>query len=183
MHFRNALIAAAVVVLAGPASAQTRLTLAAGGLVPFGDLEETTDPSPRGLLRAEFQPVNALGVVSPVAFLVYLGYSDLALKSEVKDALLVAGDTTEPYLMEAGAGVRVYSRAAPFFLSGGAGYARYRPGGDAEAHNGLDLHGGLGFLLPVGIVLVEPEITGHVVLLDEGDFQFLSATLGVALPF
>lgn len=172
-----------VVALPAVADAQTRLTISGGGLIPFGDLEDTTDPSVRAVLRFEFQPVNALGQASALSFLVYGAYSDLSFKPEVEEALIAAGEDTQPYLVEAGAAVRVYSGEAPFFLTGGGGYTRYQPGGAAGVRNGVDLHAGLGFLLPVGIALLEPEATGHVVLLDEGDFQFLSATLGIALPF
>jgi hypothetical protein len=167
---------------AAPADAQTRLMVGAGGLVPFGDLENSTDPSARFVLRAEFQPVNARGVASAISWGVQVAYTDLSLKPAAAAAAAVA-DVPSPYLLEAGAGVRVYSRAAPFFLSGGAGYSRVRSGTGSDSQNGVDLHAGLGFLLPAGELLVEPEISGHVVVLEEGDFQYLSATLGVALPF
>jgi hypothetical protein len=72
---------------------------------------------------------------------------------------------------------------APFFLAGGAAYARYLPGGAGGDETGVDLHGGLGFLFPAGIVVLEAEATGHAVILDEDDLQFLAVTLGVALPF
>jgi len=166
-----------------PAHAETRLTVGAGGLVPFGDLGDVTDPSARAVIRLEFQPVNAIGQSSPLAYTVHVAYSDLSLDSQVKDLLIAAGEDTEPYLLEVGAGIRVHSRVAPFFLTGGAAYARYLPGGAGGDENGVDLHGGLGFLFPAGIVVLEAEATGHAVILDEDDLQFLAVTLGVALPF
>jgi hypothetical protein len=47
----------------------------------------------------------------------------------------------------------------------------------------VDVHGGLGFLFPAGVVVLEAEATAHAVILDEDDLQFLAVTLGVALPF
>jgi hypothetical protein len=183
MTFR-VLLAAAVAVLAAaaPGSAQTRFTLAGGGLVPFGDLGDSTDPSLRAELRVERQAVNALGGVSLLSFVAYAAYSDLQLKSEVED-VLVLGDETDPHLLELGGGVRVYSAAAPFFVTGGAAWTRYRPAGAGDARSGADLHGGVGFLLPMGLFLLEPEVTAHAVFLEDADLQFLAATLGLALPF
>jgi hypothetical protein len=169
--------------LSAPAQAQTRLTVAAGGLVPFGDLDDVADPSARAVIRLEFQPVNAIGQASPLAYTLHVAYSDLSLDSDLKALLIAAGEDTEPYLLEVGGGIRVHSRVAPFFLTGGGGYARYLPGGAGGDRNGVDLHGGLGFLFPAGIVVLEAEATGHAVILDDDDLQFLAVTLGVALPF
>ena len=77
----------------------------------------------------------------------------------------------------------MYSRVAPFFLTGGAGYARYQPPGDGDAENGLDVHAGLGFAVPLGVFLGEVEATLHEVVAENDDKQFLAATLAVALPF
>lgn len=169
--------------LQAPASAQTRLTVAAGGAIPFGNLGDRTDPSPRAVLALELQPMNALGKVSPVSLLGYVAYTDLSLTSELEKTLLANGENTEPYILEVGAGMRVYSRVAPFFLGAGAAYARYLPGGSAGDRNGVDVHGGLGFLVPTRFVMLEAEASGHAVLLKDDDLQFLAVTLGVALPF
>lgn len=179
-----ALFGALVVAsLSSPVHAQTRLIVGAGGVIPFGDLGDRTDPSVRALVRLEFQPINALGKASPLAGTLYIAYTDFSLDSDLEAALLAAGEDTEPYLLEIGGGVRVHSRVAPFFLSGGAAYARYLPGGAAGDRNGLDVHGGLGFLVPAGIVVLEAEAAAHAVLLEDDDLQFLAVTLGVALPF
>jgi hypothetical protein len=168
----------------GTAPAQTRLSLSGGVLVPFGNLENTTDPSVRVALRAEYQPVNPLGKPKLLSMLLHAAYSDLAVKSEVKSLLTQAGESTDAYLLEVGAGVRVYSRVARFFLSTGAGYVRFRRAGEDGAVDGLDLHGGLGFAFPLGALLGEVEATLHETLVErDEDFQFLAATLGIALPF
>jgi hypothetical protein len=170
-------------VLPASTRAETRLTVGAGGLIPFGDLGDTTDPSARALVRLEHQPINAIGQRSPLAYTFHVAYSDLSLDSMYEDLLIAAGEDTEPYILEVGAGIRVHSRVAPFFLAGGAAYARFVPGGAGGDENGVDVHGGLGFLFPAGVVVLEAEATAHAVILDEDDLQFLAVTLGVALPF
>lgn len=177
------LAALSVAGLQAPAGAETRLTVGAGGLIPFGNLDDTTDPSARAVMRLEFQAINALGQASPLTYTVQVAYSDLSLDSAIEDLLVMRGEDTSPYLLEIGAGIRVHSRVAPFFLSGGAGYARYVPGGAAGDRNGVDVNGGVGFLFPAGIVVLEAEAAGHAVILDEEDLQFLAVTLGIALPF
>ena len=177
------LAATAVLLAAAPGYSQTRLAVSGGVLVPFGDLGDSTDPSLRLALRGELRTVNALGQASPLAFGLYGAYSSLSVDSELEDALMALGIDPDPDLLEIGADVRAYSRSAPFFVGGGAGYARFTPVDGSDALHGVDLHVGAGFLLPLGMVFAEPEVTGHVVLLEDDSFQFLAATLGFALPF
>lgn len=174
---------AALLLAAAPVHSQTRLAIAGGALVPFGDFGDTMDPSFRVALRGELQPVNALGDPSRLAFGLYAAYTSLSVESSFEDALNANGIDPDPDLLEIGADVRVYSRAAPFFVGGGAGWARFTPPDGSDAENGADLHAGAGFLLPLGVAFAEPEVSGHVVLLEDDHFQFLAATLGLALPF
>ena len=178
------LLGLGLLLVAAPARSQTRFSLAGGLLVPLGDLGDTTDPSPRFAVRGEFQTVNALGQRSPLSVFLQVSYSDLSLSSEDEATLASLGEDTGAYLLDAGAGIRVYSRAAPFFLTGGAGYVRFHPGGAGDALDGVDLNGGLGFAVPLSTVTLEVLTALHEVLVEEGrDFQYLDASLSVALPF
>jgi hypothetical protein len=175
---------ALLLVLAAPAGAQTRLSLLGGGLVPFGDLDDTSDPSVRFGLRAEHQPVNVLGQRSLLSFHATFAYSLLTLDSEYERIVDAAGADSDSYLLEVSGGVRAYSKAAPFFVTGSAGYARFRPGGDADSVDGVDMAAGLGFLVPTSLAILEVEGAIHQVFAaDDVSFQYLTVTLGLGLPF
>jgi hypothetical protein len=176
--------ALALALVAPGASAQTRLSLVGGGLVPFGDLGDTTDPSVRFGLRAEYHPVNLIGQKRPLSFHLMGAYSSLDLESGFQRSLEEQGADADAYLAEISAGVRAYSAVAPFFITGGAGWSRYRPGGDSDGFDGVDANVGLGFVVPVTVALVEVEGALHQVFAEQGvDFQYLTDTLGLGLPF
>lgn len=178
---RNVLLVLAVVLCAAaPATAQTRLSLLGGGIVPFGDLDEGADPSLMFGLRAEFQPVNPLGQARLLAFSASAAYASLDRDS---GSVVVEG-TSDPYLLEVTGGVRVYSRVAPFFVTGVAGYSRVQGAGGGDAVNGATAGVGLGFVVPVVSSLVEVEGVLHQVLAeDDVSFQYLTVLLGLGLPF
>ena len=173
-----------------PAGAQTRLSLEGGVVVPLGAFGDLTDASLRYGIRAEIQPVNAIGERRLLAWFARVGFADLSFDSEVERTLYPDGLAHEPYLLDVGGGARVYSRVAPFFVSAGAGWVRYRPGGvGSSARSGVDLYGGLGFSAPVASVHVEAELALHEALLGGDsvsggdDLQYVTGLLGLALPF
>ena len=173
-----------LLIFAAEGSAQTRFTIGGGLLVPFGDLEELNDPSFRGTLRFEAQSVNALGKRKLVSAYVQASYTDLALKSEIEEDILADGEDSNAYLIEAGGGARFYSRAAPLYLQIGAHYLRWRPGGSRDGLNGGDVHAGLGFLVPLYFFFVEADAAYHLAVMQEDvNFQFLTGTVGVSMPF
>ncbi len=177
-------VALLLLVLAAPAAAQTRLSLIGGGVVPFGDLDDTSDPSIRFGLRGEYQPVNPLGQRRLLSFHGTFAYTAMQLDGEYERILDESGADSDSHLLEISGGVRAYSAAAPFFVTGSAGYARFRPGGDGDGVNGVDLAAGLGFLLPASLALLEVEGAIHQFIAeDDVDFQYLTVTLGIGLPF
>jgi hypothetical protein len=178
------LLLAAGLALASPAAAQTRLSVAAGGVVPFGDLGDVADPSLAAGLRLELQPVNALGQRRLLAFTFAGTYSSLDPTSEREAILDQIGGSKDSSLLQVDAGIRVYSAVAPFFVSGAGGYSRFDPTGNGSALQGGHVSAGLGFLTPVpfGTVEVEGRLS-QVFLEDNQDFQLLTVLLGVGLPF
>jgi len=185
MRLMLALSAAALLAASAvpTASAQTRLTLLGGGLVPFGDLDDAADPSLAVGLEAEFQPVNALGQRRLLALTASAVYSSLDIDSGYK-AALPPGAGTDASLLELNVGVKAYSRVAPFFVAGSAGYSRYDPAGGGKSANGVNIGAGLGFLVPVQIALLQVEGRLHQVFAeDDVSFQYLDVLLGVGLPF
>ena len=101
------LFLAAGLVFASPGFAQTRLAVAAGGVVPFGDLGDVADPSVAGGLRLEIQPVNALGQRRLLAFTFSGTYSSLGASSEQEAALALTGESTDSDLLQLDAGIGV----------------------------------------------------------------------------
>lgn len=174
---------AALLSAAPAAHAQTRLSLLGGGLVPFGDLDDGADPSMAAGLEGELQPVNALGQRRLVAFCARGVFSSLDVKGATKAALPPGSDTGSS-LLELSVGVKAYSRVAPFFVSGGAGYSRFDPAGDGGGVNGVNIAAGLGFLVPVRLAVLQVEGQLHQVFAeDDWDFQYLTVLLGIGLPF
>jgi hypothetical protein len=172
----------ACLLIATATCAETRFSLVAGLAVPFDELEDRSQASPRVGLRGEWQPVNALGVRSAVSLFVYGAVTDLDLKDDVESLLDARGEDSDSYLYEVGGGL-VYSKAAPFFLQAGAAYVGYEPGGDTDSESGFDVHGGAGFRVPLWLFLAEVDATLHQVFLEDFDFQLLAASVAVALPF
>jgi hypothetical protein len=190
------LVVAGVLIVLGTlpaASAQTRLSLEGGLLVPLGDFADRAELSPRFGLRAEFQSVNVLGQRRLLSYFARVSFADLAATEEAERFLAQWGGGSGPYLIEAGGGVRVYSQAAPLFVVAGASYVRCRPAGEPDGRNGIGLAGGLGFAVPIASWLAEGEVALHGVLLDGGgrlgdeelaqDLQYVTALVGFALPF
>ncbi|HMB70171.1 MAG TPA: hypothetical protein VKU85_12700 [bacterium] len=170
-----------VLVAAVPASAQTRLSLVGGGLVPFGDLDEGAEPSAAFGLRAEYQPVNALGQPRLLSIHLSTIYSELDRDGGELPAELADSD---PFLLEFTGGVRAYSSVAPFFVTGTAGFAKADLGLGGESVSGFTAGAGLGFVAPVMASLVEVEGVIHQVLAeDDVNFQYLTVMLGLGLPF
>lgn len=183
---RRSLILAAVtlfVLTAGDAAAQTRFSVEAGPLVPFGDFADGVDGSAWIGARGEFQAVNGLGQIANLGVVVQTGYSDLSLEGDAE------GDAS---LFALGAGIRVYSAAIPFFLHGGVEYIRTDldvelPGGTVDQSSdtfGPTLGAGMNF--GFGAVFVEVEARLHIGLgADEGaaDPRFTTLTAALGLPF
>lgn len=177
----TALVLVLVVLGASDASAQTRFSVEAGPLVPFGDFSDGVDGSAWIGARGEFQGVNALGQVAKLSFVVQTGYADLELADGAE------GDAS---LFAVGAGVRVYSVALPFFLHGGVEYIStdYESGDplvDASSNTFGPTLGG-GFLFDFGAVFVEVEARLHMGLGagdDEIDPRFTTFTAALGLPF
>jgi hypothetical protein len=159
-----------VIASAPSAEAQTRLSVLGGGIIPF---EDELDPSFRGGVRAEFQPVDALGRRRRLAWYVAAHYADVASETES------GGRST---LIDVGLGTRVYSGGGPLFLEAGAGYANWSADG-ADSQNGIDLHGGGGFVIPAGSANVEFEATFHTARFDGSGLEYLSLLAGLAFPF
>jgi hypothetical protein len=178
------LLLAAGLAFAAPVSAQTRLAIAAGGIVPFGDLGDVADPSVAAGLRLEFQPVNAIGQKRLLAFTLAGTYASLGATSEQKALLAQTGGSTDSGLLQVDGGIRVYSGVAPFFVSGAGGYSRFDPSGPGPARSGGHVSAGLGFLAPIpfGTVEVEGRLS-EVFLENNQDFQMLTVLLGLGLPF
>ncbi len=182
-------LAAALSLAPSSGAAQTRLTLFAGPLVPFGDFADVASLSWTAGVRAEYQTVNAIGERSRMAYFIEGSYSEILVNEDYEQLLNSLEQDNDASLVGGAAGVRVYSRPAPLFLSAAAGYLRYIPAGDAEEANGLDLQLGLGFLIPFDWIQLEAVAVAHEVLLDseesfgEEDLQFLTATAGFAIPF
>jgi hypothetical protein len=171
-------------LLLGPdvTAAQSRFSVHGGALVPLGDFGDWVEPSPRFGIRSELQSMNVLGQRKLLSFHVEASYAALSHEAAVESALLAQGSDEDPSLLEVGLGVRAYSRVAPFFVTGGAGYARYRPGGDLDTEHGLDLNAGLGFLVPLGLFLVEVEARLHNVIFEDDDLRYLTAGAALGLP-
>ncbi len=179
------LIAALLVGLAvdaGPASAQTRFSVTGGAIIPWGGFADAVDPSPVVGARVEFQPVNVIGQRRLLSFVLdaTVGILDVASTTVIGGAPPDDPDT-DATLLTFGGGIRAYSKVAPFFVSGGAGWARYDAAG-LSAENGLDLHAGLGFLVPTGSLILEVEVSLHEMVFSEDDLQYVSASAALALP-
>ena len=114
--------------------------------MPFGDLDDTSDPSVRfGLPRGV--PAGEPAGPAPSSFVprhVRL-HRDAARRGVRADPGRVRRRLRCPSAGDLGRRARVLA-AAPFFVTGSAGYARFRPGGDGDGVNGVDLAAGLGFL-------------------------------------
>jgi hypothetical protein len=152
------------------AEAQTRLAVLGGGIIPF---EDGLDPSFRGGVRAEFQPVDALGRHRRLAWYVAANYADVASEAES------GGSST---LIDAGLGMRVYSGGGPLFLEAGAGYTNWSADG-ADSQSGIDLQGGGGLAIPAGSANFELEATFHTARFDGSGLEYLSLLAGLAFPF
>jgi hypothetical protein len=187
--FASFVLAVAALFLGTPASAQTRLTLFGGPLVPFGDFDEVADLSWTAGARVEFQTVNAIGQRDQLSYFIEGSYSQILADEELELVLEDLGEDSDSSILGAAAGVRVYMRPAPLFISAGAGYIRYTPPADAGGLDGLDLQLGLGFMLPFERVQLEAVAVAHEALLNaedgfgDEDLQYLTATAGIALPF
>ncbi|MGQ0723042.1 MAG: hypothetical protein ACT4PE_15945 [Candidatus Eiseniibacteriota bacterium] len=183
MKALTTLVAGALIALgSSSASAQTRLTVAGGALIPLGDLENTHDTSAHAAFRIEHQPVDALGRAGRLSFLGEVSWADLSLEPAVEQALEDLGMDGGASLLGVGLALRVYSAAAPLFVHAGSGWARHESD-DSDSENGVDVHAGIGFVVTSRLVFVEPLVSAHTVLLEGEDLQFVTATLGVGLPF
>jgi hypothetical protein len=180
---RVLLLGVSLLVAASAAEAQTRFSITGGALIPLGQFDDTTDASPRAGVRVEYQPVNALGKASRVSFFLSGYYTGLVLDPAHEEALKQAGQSTDAYMLEVGGGVRVYSRLSLFFISGGAGYVYAALEGDDAVEHGLDLNAGAGFAVPVYLFTAEAQALAHQVVVASDDFQYLEATVSLALPF
>ncbi len=167
---------------AGPASAQTRFSVTGGAIIPWGGFADAVDPSPAVGARVEFQPVNVIGQRRLLALVL-----DATVGLLDEAALPAVGGTppadvdSDASLLAFGGGIRAYSRVAPFFVSGGVGWARY-DAAQVSAEHGVDLHAGLGFLVPTGSVILEVEVALHEMVFSRNDLQYLSASAALALP-
>jgi hypothetical protein len=185
MRLPVALAAGALLFIfaSSPAAAQTRLTVAGGALLPLGDLGDTNDPSAHVAFRLEHQPVDALGRAGRLSFLVEAAWADLSFEDEVEQALIALGRETGGSLLLVGAALRAYSQVAPIFLSAGGGWGRHESDAESGSRDGVDLHAGIGFVLSSNAIFVEPLVAGHTVMMEGEDLQFVTATLGIGLPF
>jgi hypothetical protein len=168
----------------GSASAQTRLTLEAGGLEPLSDMADVNDASFVFAARMEFQEVNPLGKARLISFFTRFGYAPLAVDPDMKASLERQGESADSGYFTVSGGVRVYSRAVPLFLGAGIGYAHYDPPGDNNGRNGFESALGAGLSIKLLGFIVEGEARAHITLLDGArDIQFLTLTGGLGLPF
>ncbi|HKK73300.1 MAG TPA: outer membrane beta-barrel protein [Candidatus Krumholzibacteria bacterium] len=174
-----ALITLVLVASTSPAQAQTRFSVEAGPLVPFSDFADAVDASAWIGARAEYQPMNSLGQVAELAFVVQTGYADLELDTDL-DA--------SASLWALGAGVRVYSMALPFFLHGGIEYmSTDLDFGPIDAStDGFGPTFGAGLNFGLGGVFVEVEGRLHLGVGaddEEIDPRFTTLTAALGLPF
>ena len=166
----------------GTAEAQTRFSVEAGPLIPYGDFADAVDGSAWIGARAEYQGVNALGQVANLGLVVQTGYADLELDTE-SDA--------DASLFAIGAGVRVYSAVLPFFLHGGVEYIttdiEFDVPGVGPVDESSDSFGptlGAGLDFPLGAVFIEVEGRLHMGLGGDGvDPRFTTLTAALGLPF
>jgi len=170
----------AVVVFAGESTAQTRFSIEAGPLIPYGDFGDAVDASSWIGARGEYQAMNSLGQVANLGIVVQAGYGDLELSQDIEGA--------SASLFAIGAGIRVYSIALPFFLHGGLEYISSELElGDVDRSS--DAFGptlGAGFNFDLGAVFVEVEGRLHIGLGSDDDAvdpRFTTLTAALGLPF
>lgn len=186
MHIRStagvagSLIALALLLGAAPASAQTRLSLDGGALLPVGDLADVNAVSPYVGARFEVQDVNALGQIATRTWFARLGFGIMR-----EDLPEPPADNSDGHYLDVCLGARAYasSKFSPFFMSVSAGYAQYEFPGVSDTYRGGTFNGGLGVSFrPVGFVL-EVEARGHLVFLDGTDnFQFFTTIVSLGIP-
>ncbi len=173
-----------VLVLAGPAAAQTNLGVVGGALFPVGDFAETADISPYIGARYELQDVNALGKVATVSYLVYGGYAFLVNDADFDAALKAVGIDDNGGYFDLGLGARVYSKSNSLFVGVGAEWVNLSPAGAESSSNGFGLNASLGFATAVTSFRLELEGRGNIAFL-EGDRHIESflVLIGLGLPF
>ena len=170
-------------VPAPDAHAQTRFAVEAGAMVPYSDYGDGVDPSAWIGARAEFQSVNAIGQIAALSFVVQAGYADLELAGDVEGS---------GSLWALGGGVRVYSGALPFFLSGTLEYMSSSidldQAGDDPSADSFGAAIGAGFRFDLQAAFVELEARLHAGFgadddAGEVDPRFTTFTVGLGLPF
>lgn len=176
------LIGLALLVISTGATAQTRLAIEAGPMIPFGDFGDVLDTSAWIGARLEMQNVNALGQVASASLVLQGGYSDLQLAEDIKDA--------DASYWELGVGARVYSVALPFFINAGLNYfdASYDllDAGTvvSVSSSGIAPTIGAGLNFGLGGIFVEVEGRLHFGFSDDAaDPRFFTLTGALGLPF
>ena len=176
-----------VLALMAPAAAfaGNNLALQGGALFPVSDFAETSTISPYGLLRFEWQDVNALGQTALQSVLIYAGYGLLMADSDYKTLLEAAGQTADDGgYFEAGMGTRVYSKANSAFVGVGGSYVGYDPPGPPGGKSGFGLTVGLGLANNSETYRLEIEGRANIAWIQDRDsiVSFL-VLLGIGLPF
>jgi hypothetical protein len=157
------------------------ISLSGGVLAPAGSFHDAMDASARFGLRAEFQPVNAIGRKSTLSFVLQGHYTSLTLDSAYKEALVSEGQSTDAWMLDVGGGIRVYSRFPLFFITAGGGWVRTELGGETD--EGVDVFGGAGVAIPLYLFLAEGQVTAHSAFFGSDDLQHLDAIVSLAMPF
>ena len=171
----------ALSVMAPMATAQTRLAVEAGALLPTGGFSDNFDASPWFGARVEYQPSNPLGQVANLGLYVRGAYSDLQPSSALDQLVSLANGNNSMSYVEGGVGARVYSIALPFFLAAEANYGRVDNGIDTT--NAFSPALGLGLNFGLAGVFVEAEARGHAFMANGDTQNFLTFNVAAGLPF
>jgi hypothetical protein len=174
-------------MMALPAAAQSNLGVTGGFLIPIGDFNDVTDPSPYLGARFELQDVNVLGEVAVVTVLVELGFAFLQTDSDLEDALKeAAGEDVsidDGSYFDIGLGTRMYSAVTPFFVGAGAAYVNLDPPGPADSSSGFDIHAGLGLVFDTASVKFDIEGRGTIVFIEDDSVNHFQVLASVGIPF
>ena len=176
------IFSAVVIVLASAASAQTNLGFTGGALFPVGDFAESADISPYVGVSLELQDVNAIGQVATLSYLLQGGYAFLQTDADLEALLDAQGKTKDGSYFDVGAGVRVYSKASPLFISVGASYLNLELAGDSGSQSGFGAYIGVGFASAVTTFRLSVEGRANLGLFSDDNIQYFQALVGFGLP-
>ena len=185
MRSRFVIMMALVLMVPATVLGGNNLTLQGGALFPVSDFANTTDISPYGGLRFEWQDINALGQTAVQSFLLYGGYAALFAESDYKSLLEAAGSTADDgSYFEAGLATRVYSKKNSAFVGVGASYVNLNVPGPGEAKSGVGLMLGLGIANDSDSWRLELEGRANVAWVQDLDsIVSFMVLLGIGLPF